>query len=120
VRVAPEHGEPRKKPGQGRGDRPFGHGFLLENTYLRISVEYFRSVRGCLDIGGEVFARVVPLHVKAASPQFAGRDIKDFPVVSEIYRLSIFAVELSKVLRGEFFDGLSPPSYNASNIQSQS
>jgi hypothetical protein len=102
----------RKEPGQGSGDVPFRYGFLLENTDLRISVEHFRSVRGCLDIGGEVFACVVPLHVEAALPQFAGRDIKDLPALSDIHRLSILAAELSEVFRTELFDFLSPPSSN--------
>jgi hypothetical protein len=104
----------RKEPGQGSGDLPFRYAFLLENTDLGISVEHFRSVRGCLDIGGEVLACVVPLHVEAALPQFAPCDIKDLPALSDINRLSVLAVELSEVFRAELFDFLSPPS---SNIQ---
>jgi hypothetical protein len=109
VRVAPQHGEARKEPGQGSGDLPFRYGFLLENTDLRISAEHFRSVRGCLDIGGEIFASMVPLHVEAALPQFALCDIKDLAALSDIDRLSVLAVELSEVFGTELLDGPSPP-----------
>jgi hypothetical protein len=109
MRVAPEHGEVRKEPGQGSGDLSLQNGFLLENTDLRISVEHFRSVRGCLDIGGEVFACVVPLHVEATLPQFAPCDIEDLPALSDIHRLSVLAIELSEIFRTELLDGPSPP-----------
>jgi len=76
---------------------------------MRISVQDFQLVRGCLDVGGEVFARMVAFHVKAALPQFAGRHINDLAAVGNIDRLSVLAVELSKFFRAEFFDGPSPP-----------
>jgi hypothetical protein len=79
---------------------------------LRISVKHFQAVRGCLDIGGEVVARMVTFHVKAALPQFASRDINDLPAVSDVHRLSVLSVELSKFFGAEFFDGPSPPFRN--------
>ena len=93
VRMAPEHGEPRKEPGQRRRDLSFRSRFFLEDTHLRISIKYFQTVRGCLYIRCEVFARVVAFHVNAALPQFAGRHIDDLAPVSDIDRLSVLAVE---------------------------
>jgi hypothetical protein len=110
--VAPEHGEARKEPGQGRGNLPFRGHLFLENAHLRISVKNFKAVRRCLDIGGEVFARVVPFHVKTALPQFAARDIDDLAGMGDIDRLFILSVELSEFFRAEFFDGPSPLSSN--------
>jgi hypothetical protein len=115
--MAPEHGETRQKPGQGTGKFSFRTRALLENTYLRITVEDFQLVRGCLDVGGEVLARVVALHVKAAFPQFALRHIDDLVAVSDIHRFSVLAVELCEFFRGKLFDGSSPPCPYPANIR---
>ena len=69
-------------------------------------------MRGCLDIGGEVFARMVAFHVKAALPQFAGRYINDIAAVGDVHRLTVLAVELSEFFWAEFLDGPLPPSFN--------
>jgi len=95
----------RKKPGQRSREFPLRGCVLLENTHLRVSVEHLQLVRGCLDIGGEIFARTVAFHVKATLPQFAGCHIDDLAAVGNIHGLSVLAVELSKFFRAELFNG---------------
>jgi hypothetical protein len=62
---------------------------------------------GCLDVGGQVFARMVSLHVKAALPHFAGRHVNDLAAVGDVHRFSILTAELSKFFRAEFLVGHS-------------
>jgi len=56
---------------------------------------------------------MVTFHVKAALPEFAGRDINDLPAVSDVHRFSVLSVELSKFFGAKFFDGPLPPFPNA-------
>ncbi len=68
VRVAPEKREALQQHLKGVGHRA-GISLFLQHAHLGIFVQDLRSVRGRTDIGGEVLACGVTLHVEPSLPQ---------------------------------------------------
>ena len=103
VRVAAQE---RKGPDQrsqgGRHARVLGLFDRREHAHLRVAPEHLRGVRRALDVGGEVPAGGVPLHVGAGLPHLARADVVDLARVGDVDGLSVFAGVLRQFFRIEF------------------
>ena len=61
--------------------------------HLRKTGQDFRGMRGSLNVCGQVFPRMVALHVKTALPQLTFTDINDPPIKRDICGPSILSVK---------------------------
>ena len=76
--------------------------FRFENPHLWKFFENLCAMWRTSDLLSQLRSRLVPPHVKSWLPQFAFRNIVDFALVGDVYRLSIFAIELGQFLAGKF------------------
>ena len=76
---------------------------LFQNAHFGIACQHLRSVRGGLDIGGQVDTGPVATHVAAALPEFASRYVVDLAPVGNVDGIAVFTVALREGFRSELF-----------------
>jgi len=73
----------------------------IEHPHLRVAVQDIDRMRRFSHLRRQVLARGMALHVHAAAPHPASRDVDDPSAVRDVRRTSVFPVEAFQFLEAE-------------------